>query len=113
MALRDAIDSGGKTTAGRSSAMAGLRSYWDVAECPPKTEWEKWFAAMGFVFDCGKPEIFNLSSRVNKSTDGTPTPSTAFLINFLLSCGEENHQHSVPWIIGKEEFEQTRYHTQN
>ena len=41
MTLRDETHSGGKMTAGGSSALAGLPSYWDVAECPPKAEWEK------------------------------------------------------------------------
>ena len=39
----DPSDSSEKTAAGGSSAVAGLPSYWNVAECPPKTEWEKWW----------------------------------------------------------------------
>ena len=41
MALR--ADTSQKTAAGGTSALAGLPCYWDVAECPPKTEWKKWW----------------------------------------------------------------------
>ena len=43
MALRDLVDSRGKTTAGDSSALAGIPKYWDAAEFPPKTEWGRWW----------------------------------------------------------------------
>ena len=43
MALREPTEAGGKPGAGGASALAGLPAYWDVTECPPKTEWGKWW----------------------------------------------------------------------
>ena len=44
MALRaDPSDSSKERAAGGASTLAGLQSYWDVEECPPRTEWGKWW----------------------------------------------------------------------
>ena len=42
MTLRDIMDSSGGATSRSPSALAGLSVFWDTAEWPPKTEWEKW-----------------------------------------------------------------------
>ena len=41
MALREPAEQNGKPGASGASALAVLPAYWDVAECPPKMEWEK------------------------------------------------------------------------
>ena len=54
----------------------------------------------------GKRQLFNFSSRVKKSTDGTTPPSTSIFKQFKrASGGEKSHQHtiSVSAISGKED----------
>ena len=54
----------------------------------------------------GKRRLFNFSSRVKKSTDGTTPPSTSIFKQFKrASGGEKSHQHtiSVSAISGKED----------
>ena len=43
MALSDNMDSSGGSASSSPSALAGLPAFWDTAESPPKTEWEKWW----------------------------------------------------------------------
>ena len=43
MALRDSSEASGKSTSEGSLAVAGLPTFWDVAEGPPNSEWEEWW----------------------------------------------------------------------
>ena len=88
-------------TAGGSSALAGLPSYWDVAKCPPKVEWEKWWdlfvMAVNTKYSTSVPELTRVPTE---QQSGQP----ALLNNLNERATEEKHQHLIP-IIGVSRIE--------
>ena len=77
MALQDSPDSGGKTATSGSSALAGLPAYWDVAKCPPKREWEKWWDL--FVMAVNSKDSISVQDLTRTPTENLPR--LAALIN--------------------------------
>ena len=87
MALRaDASDwSSKQPAAGGASALAGLPSFWDVAECPSSTEWEKWWAL--FVISINANYSFSVTELTRSPTEQQPRQVP--LINNLNELNEQ------------------------
>ena len=91
MALRaDSSDSSEKPAAGGASALAGLPSYWDVAECPPRTEWEKWWDL--FVMAVNVKYSISVTELPQTPTEQQPRPAS--LINNLKEPHEQVPLHN-------------------
>ena len=87
MALPEPTEVGGKPGA---SALAGLPAYWDVAECPPKIEWEK----LWDLFLMAVNAKYSFSVTELKRVPTQQRPRQAALINNL---NEKNGQYTIPF----------------
>ena len=70
MALRDNMDSSGGATSSSMSALAGLPAFWDTAESPPKTEWEKWWDI--FVVEVNAKYSISVNELLRTPTEHRP-----------------------------------------
>ena len=95
MALRvDPSDLSEETAAGSASALAGLPSYWVVAECLAKTEWEKWWD----LFVMAVYAKYSISIQELTKTVTEQQPRQAALINNLNEQATERKTISVLFL---------------
>ena len=113
MALRaDSSDSSEKTAAGGSSAVAGLPSYWDVAECSPKTEWEKewdmFVMAVNAKHSIVVPELTRIGTEQqphqaallnNMQEQAAERKIVSILFLSLESAGRKNLTEKFPYMV--------------
>ena len=92
--------------------MEGLPSYWDVAECPPKTDWEKWWhlfvMAVNAKYSICVPELTRtvieqqprqaaLINNLNEQAAERKSVSILFLS--LGSAGKKNLTDVFPYMV--------------
>ena len=94
MALRASADTGGKPGSGGSSPVAGLPASWDLAECPPKTEWEYWLVL--FVMTVTAKSSTSVAELIRTPTE--QQPRQAALINNLNEQAAERKTFSVLFL---------------
>ena len=101
MALRETTEAGGQSGAGGASALAGLPEYWDVPECPPETEWEKWWdlflMAVNAKYSISVTELTRVPTQqrqaalINNLNEEAAERKTVSIL--LLSIGEAGRKH--------------------
>ena len=113
MALRaDPSDSDEKTAAGGASALAGLPSYWDVAEYPLKTEWEKWWdffvMAVNAKYSISVPELTRTvtekqprqAALINNLDERAAEKRIVGILNLSQgSAGRKNLTQKFPYMV--------------
>ena len=88
IALRNYMDSSGGATSSSPSVLAGLPAFWDTAESPRKTEWEKWWD-MSFVVGVNAKHSISVHDLFKTPTEDRPRQN-ALINNMNEQAAERN-----------------------